>query len=55
MMTLEGAINFSESNNSTIYTMNSVQTGQYCVVIPKFDSFDFKIFSRYYKIWFFLC
>lgn len=35
MMTLEGAINFSESNNSTIYTMNSVQTGQYCVVIPK--------------------
>lgn len=34
-MTLEGAINFSESNNSTIYTMNSVQTGQYCAVIPK--------------------
>ena len=23
--------------------------------IPEFDSFDFKIFSRYYKIWFFLC
>ena len=34
-MTLEGANNFSENNNSTIYTMNSVQTGQYCVVIPK--------------------
>ena len=34
-MTLEGANNFSENNNSTIYTMNSVQTGQYCVVVPK--------------------
>lgn len=34
-MTLEGAINFSESNDSNIYTMNSPQTGQYCVVIPK--------------------
>jgi hypothetical protein len=34
-MTLEGAINFSENDISTIYTMNSPQTGQYCVVIPK--------------------
>ena len=34
-MTLEGANNFSDNNNSTIYTVNSTQTGQYCVVIPK--------------------
>lgn len=34
-MTLEGTNILNESNNNTIYTMNSVQTGQYCVVIPK--------------------
>lgn len=34
-MTLNGAINFSENNDSIIYTMNSPQTGQYCVVMPK--------------------
>lgn len=34
-MTLDGAIKFSESNDSIIYTMNSPQTGQYCVVLPK--------------------
>ena len=34
-MTLEGANNFNENDISTIYTMNSVQTGQYCVVVPK--------------------
>ena len=34
-MTLEGAINFNETENYTIYTMNSVTTGQYGVVMPK--------------------
>jgi len=34
-MTLEGAINFSETNLYTIYTMNSASAGQYCVVLPK--------------------
>ena len=34
-MTLEGAINFNETNDYTIYTMNSVTAGQYCVVLPK--------------------
>lgn len=34
-MTLEGAINFHETNDYVIYTMNSVQAGQYCVVLPK--------------------
>ncbi|MEE3342538.1 MAG: hypothetical protein VZS44_00395 [Bacilli bacterium] len=34
-MTLQGANVFNEGDNSTIYTMNSLQTGQYCVVIPK--------------------
>ena len=34
-MTIEGANSFSENDNSTIYTMNSTQTGQYCVIIPK--------------------
>ncbi len=34
-MTLEGANNFKENDSNTIYTMNSNQTGQYCVVIPK--------------------
>ncbi len=33
-MTLEGANNFSEGINGTIFTMNGTQTGQYCVVIP---------------------
>ena len=33
-MTLEGANILKENENNTIYTMNSVQTGQYCVVIP---------------------
>lgn len=34
-MTLEGANNFSENSNSTIYTINSQQTGQYSIVMPK--------------------
>ena len=34
MMTLEGAIKFSENNHNTIYTMNSSETGQYCIIIP---------------------
>lgn len=34
-MTLEGANNFFENNDFVMYTMNSPQTGQYCVVIPK--------------------
>ena len=34
-MTLEGAINLSEANDYIVYTMNSVTTGQYGVVIPK--------------------
>lgn len=34
-MTLEGANNFSDNNNSITYTVNSTQSGQYCVVIPK--------------------
>ena len=34
-MTLEGAINFSENNDYTIYTMNSTDAGQYGVVLPK--------------------
>mgnify|MGYP007056155241 CR=1 FL=1 len=34
-MTLEGANILTENNDSTIYTMNGIQMGQYCVVIPK--------------------
>ena len=34
-MTLEGAINLNETNDYIIYTMNSVTSGQYGVVIPK--------------------
>lgn len=34
-MTLEGAINLNEANDYIVYTMNSVTTGQYAVVIPK--------------------
>ena len=34
-MTLEGAINFNETNEYAIYTMNSTTAGQYCVVLPK--------------------
>ena len=34
-MTLEGAINFNETTDYIIYTMNSVTTGQYGVVVPK--------------------
>ena len=34
-MTLEGAINLSETNDYIVYTMNSVTTGQYGVVVPK--------------------
>ena len=34
-MTLEGAINLNETNDYIIYTMNSVTTGQYGVVVPK--------------------
>ena len=34
-MTLAGANNFSENSNSTIYTINSQQTGQYSIVMPK--------------------
>lgn len=34
-MTLEGAINLNETNDYVVYTMNSVTTGQYGVVVPK--------------------
>lgn len=34
-MTLEGGINFNETTDYTIYTMNSPQTGQYCTILPK--------------------
>ena len=34
-MTLEGAINLNETTDYIIYTMNSVTTGQYGVVVPK--------------------
>lgn len=34
-MTLEGANIFFDTTDYTIYTMNSVTTGQYCVVLPK--------------------
>lgn len=34
-MTLEGAINFNETESYIIYTMNSITTGQYGVVMPK--------------------
>ncbi len=34
-MTLDGAINFYETDMFVIYTMNSTTTGQYCVVLPK--------------------
>lgn len=34
-MTLDGAINLNETNDYIIYTMNSVTTGQYGVVVPK--------------------
>ena len=34
-MILEGAIKLFDNNDYTIYTMNSVVTGQYGVVVPK--------------------
>lgn len=34
-MTLEGAINLNETNDYVVYTMNSITTGQYGVVVPK--------------------
>lgn len=34
-MTLEGAINFNETTDYIIYTINSATTGQYGVVMPK--------------------
>ncbi len=34
-MTLEGGINFNETADYIIYTMNSPQTGQYCTILPK--------------------
>lgn len=34
-MTLEGASILKDTDNSTIYAINSPQVGQYCVVIPK--------------------
>lgn len=34
-MTLEGANIFFDATDYTIYTMNSVTTGRYCVVLPK--------------------
>ena len=34
-MTLDGAINFHETDSYIVYTMNSTTTGQYCVVLPK--------------------
>lgn len=34
-MTIDGAINFNETTDYIIYTMNSVTTGQYGVVVPK--------------------
>ena len=34
-MTLEGANNFFENSDFVLYAMNSAQTGQYCVVLPK--------------------
>ena len=34
-MTLEGANIFFDATDYTIYTMNSMTTGQYCVVLPK--------------------
>lgn len=34
-MTLEGAINFNETTDYIIYTMNSATTGQYGLVMPK--------------------
>ena len=34
-MNLEGAINFSENDVSSIYTMNSSNAGQYCIIVPK--------------------
>ena len=37
-MTLEGANIFFDTTDYTIYTMNSVTTGQYCVVLPKNNS-----------------
>lgn len=37
-MTLEGAQKFNEDNNYIIYTMNSVNTGQYCIILPKSEN-----------------
>lgn len=34
-MNLEGAINFNENDISSIYTMNSSNAGQYCIITPK--------------------
>ncbi|MBR3161908.1 MAG: hypothetical protein IKF19_04180 [Bacilli bacterium] len=34
-MTLDGANIFNENDTITIYTMNSIQTGQYSAVVPK--------------------
>ena len=37
-MNIDGANNFSESNDYTVYTMNSAEAGQYAVVLPKNSS-----------------
>ena len=34
-MTLPNANNFSENNENTIYAINSLESGQYCAIIPK--------------------
>ena len=34
-MTLEGAVSINETESYSVYTMNSVNTGQYGVVVPK--------------------
>ena len=40
-MNLAGAIKFEENVSTILYTMNSPQTGQYAVVVPKDSSLDY--------------
>ena len=42
-MTLNGAINFNETNDYTIFTMNSTNAGMYCAVLPKNNSGNYNM------------
>lgn len=42
-MTLNGAINFNETNDYTVFTMNSTNAGMYCAVLPKNNSGNYNM------------